>query len=109
FQAVMEDAAEKPLGDFFQQWLYQPGQPELKFSWSYDEKKHLLHLKLEQNQPGKFVFPVEFAALNAAGEVMATARFICDTRSADWVLPLPQSPARVDLDPNTRLLFRLVK
>ena len=38
------------LGAFFEQWLYNPGYPKIKASFSYDEKHKLGSLKIEQNQ-----------------------------------------------------------
>ncbi len=37
FQRVMEAASGKPLAGFFRQWLYQPGWPEYRVSWTWDE------------------------------------------------------------------------
>jgi aminopeptidase N len=62
FQSVMESASGMALGDFFHQWLEVPGQPEIRWSWAYDEFRKELSIDIEQIQSHScftFSLPVE--------------------------------------------------
>lgn len=50
FQRAMEEASGKSLRWFFDQWLYKPGYPKFRVSWSYDEAKKLVNLEVAQTQ-----------------------------------------------------------
>jgi aminopeptidase N len=56
FRQVMEKASGQDLGDFFQQWLYTPGMPELTISPSGEGK-----FTIRQQQEHLFTFPLEYA------------------------------------------------
>ena len=61
FKAVMEQASGQDLGQFFKQWLYTPGHPELAIAWKYDPIKGLVELNISQKQNTLFEFPLEIA------------------------------------------------
>ena len=52
FANVMERAAARPLGWFFDQWLLQPGYPKLAVTWSYANGE--LALEVAQTQPAEW-------------------------------------------------------
>lgn len=68
FHEVMEDVSGKNLERFFYQWLYVPGQPELKISNSKGKKKGEIEVTIEQKQDSLFDFNLELLIKNSAAE-----------------------------------------
>jgi aminopeptidase N len=50
FRLVMEEHTGRSLGQFFDQWFYTAGYPDLKVSFDYDEKKKHGTFTIEQRQ-----------------------------------------------------------
>jgi aminopeptidase N len=50
FRRVMEEVSGEPLEQFFNQWLFRPGVPELEISTSWDAEKRELTVACEQKQ-----------------------------------------------------------
>ncbi len=55
----MEKVSNKDLGQFFNQWLYVPGQPDLKITTKPSERKGFTDLIIEQTQDYLFSFDIE--------------------------------------------------
>ena len=103
FQRVMEAASGMDLSRFFQQWLYQPGYPELAVEWS--QEGGLLELDVRQLQPGPaFDFPLD---IKAEGPDGAELKWTVDINRSKKAVSLPCNfePKRIWLDPDTWLLF----
>jgi aminopeptidase N len=103
FQRVMESFSGKSLQRFFRQWLYQPGWPEYRVTWSWDERAGEAVVRFDQTQAaGLFDMPVEIAfdmgerrelRLVRVGEKEETVR-----------VTLPKRPAALRIDPDGWLL-----
>ena len=103
FQRVMELVSGQDLSAFFQQWLYQAGQPQLSVEWSYENGK--LDLAISQLQEGiPFVFPLELEARGAIGQSQRWAIELSGS-SLQTSLACPFPPQELTLDPDTWLLF----
>ncbi len=50
FRTVMEEAAGRELGWFFDQWLRAPGYPVLAIDWSWDDDASQVEIVIEQVQ-----------------------------------------------------------
>ncbi|MCU0460710.1 MAG: M1 family metallopeptidase [Bacteroidales bacterium] len=59
FRVVMEEVSGKDLKQFFHQWLYIPGQPELNISLGAGKKKGTSDLIIEQRQDYLFSFSID--------------------------------------------------
>lgn len=101
---VMEEASEKDLDFFFQQWAYHPGQPHLVGSWAGEAEKGLLHVELEQRQPTPFNVPLELGITTRSGERMVERVRINEPRHT-FEIEVGEAVRLVDLDPRTKLLF----
>ncbi len=109
FQRVMERVSGTGLAWFFDQWLRQPGYPQLDVRWDSDTPGHA-QLRVRQVQPddwGRFRLPrvpVEFVA---GGEVIARRTLALDPRYAEQVagFTLPAVPDEVRIDPEGTLLL----
>ncbi|MBD2702115.1 DUF3458 domain-containing protein [Spirosoma sp. BT702] len=111
-QAVMESASGKKLGQFFQQWLYQPGYPEIVWGTSYDEAKKALVIDIRQAQRtgAFFAIPLTFSIRDARGrELSRTARLNMTEQNQTFTVPMATKPAAVAIDPDNTVLMRAVQ
>ena len=111
-QAVMESVSGKKLGQFFQQWLHQPGYPEIVWGSSYDAAKKALVIDVRQAQRSGslFVVPLTFSIRGANGrETSRTARLTMTQQNQTFTVPLATRPAAVVIDPDNTVLMRSVE
>lgn len=67
FQDIMQKVYKKDLSSFFKQWLYMPGQPELKITTKSGKKTGTTDLIIEQTQDSLFSFDIELQISNPEG------------------------------------------
>ena len=111
-QAVMENVSGKKLGQFFQQWLYQPGYPELVWGTSYDAAKRALIIDVRQAQRtgAFFVLPLTFSLRDASGrEMTRVVKLTMNEKNQTFTIPLSTKPASVVIDPDNTVLMRAVQ
>lgn len=111
-QAVMESVSGKKLDMFFQQWLYQPGYPEVVWGTSYDAAKKALVIDVRQAQRNDtfFSIPLTFSIRDARGrEVSRTARLTMTELNQTFTVPLATKPAQIVIDPDNSVLMRAVQ
>lgn len=102
FQKVMEDVSGENLNDFFQQWIFTKGYPELKWNWSY--KKGEIKITLEQIQDYHlFSFPLEIE-IQKDGKSMISSVQVNNEKSS-FEIKVESRPSFVKLDPNLWLMF----
>lgn len=105
FQTVMEQVSGKDLTNFFQQWLYQAGYPNLAVQWKYDRAMKNLKLHVEQLQTqAQFNFPLDIGVQTLDGR-MELHTLKIDNRLHDFNIPLQFEPKTLSLDPMVKLLF----
>ncbi|HEX6511540.1 MAG TPA: M1 family aminopeptidase, partial [Chloroflexota bacterium] len=56
-QRAVEDVTGRNLEGFFQQWVFSPGHPQLKVSYSWDRKARLASVSVKQTQDTKHGTP----------------------------------------------------
>ena len=108
-QAVMESISGKKLGQFFQQWLLQPGYPDIIWGSHYDAAKKTLVIDVRQAQRtgAFFVVPLTFSVRGANGrELTRTARLTMNEQAQTFIVPLATKPASVMIDPDNTVLMR---
>lgn len=111
-QTVMETVSGKKLGQFFQQWLHQPGYPEIVWGSSYDAAKKALVIDVRQAQRSGafFVVPLTFSIRGANGrETSRTARLTMTEQTQTFTVPVATKPASVVIDPDNTVLMRSVE
>ncbi len=70
--AVMEQTSGRKLGTFFQQWLTQPGYPEVVWGSNYDAGKQTVVIDVRQAQrTGFFTLLLVFSFRDASGREIA--------------------------------------
>jgi aminopeptidase N len=100
-KAVFEEASGQDLDQFFQQWVYQAGQPDLLVNWEY---KDGLQLLVYQQQEEHFEFPLEIEIVYQDGSTQREILEVNRSKQA-FTLKVKQQPAKIILDPDTWLLF----
>jgi len=95
---VMEQASGQNLEQFFKQWLYTPGHPQLGIAWKYNAAKSVVELNIEQKQNTLFEFPLEVAIDNKLYAVNIK------DKSTIVQFPVAMQPVTVNIDPGVNLL-----
>jgi aminopeptidase N len=105
-QSAIEGASNQQLGWFFDQWLRQPGFPEVTATWSYDAQRHEAVVDLKQGARfGAFRIPLVVAAVDAASaEHRVTVELPADLADHSVSIPSPTPPSSIVLDPDISLL-----
>ncbi|MEK6769393.1 MAG: M1 family metallopeptidase [Gemmatimonadota bacterium] len=108
FRRVMERAAGGSLDWFFQQWLHQPGYPQLDIRWVNDSTSRQVVLHVRQAQPaawGRFRLAVPIRFVGVEGIAWRTLNL--DPRYQDQVasFTVDRMPAAILIDPSGTLLL----
>ena len=104
FRKTMEEVSGENLEDFFQQWLFTKGYPEVQWSWSY--KKGEISVDIEQTQDHHiFEFPLEIAIKK--GNKTITKTILIDQEKSHFEIKTKSKPETLILDPNLWLLFEV--
>ncbi|MBZ5496584.1 MAG: M1 family peptidase [Acidobacteriia bacterium] len=109
FQGVMEEVSGRKLGDFFRQWVYTPGQPALKGTWSY--AGGILTVEILQAHAGELVYKtaLDIGIVTERNAAPAIQTVQLEQRDQTFTIKLDKEPADVALDPNVWLLMQLVE
>lgn len=98
-QKIFENVSGQNLNDFFKQWLYTTGQPELQVKWKYNSGKKGLSINVVQLQTTPFKFPLE---INVGDK--KTVLNISE-RNTSTEVAVDKAPQVITLDPDVKLLF----
>ena len=106
FQRVMEEVSGKPLQAFFRQWVYTPGQPVIKGSWTY--AAGVLTVELHQAQATDTVYAtaIDIGIVTDRGAAPKVEVVQLVQRDQTFTISLDKEPLDVVLDPNTWLLMQ---
>jgi len=97
-QKIMEQASGQNLAQFFKQWLYTPGHPDLRISWKYDAAKGMVNVSVTQKQDYLYTIPLE---LSIDGQ-LHTINFNGKASMAGF--KVKGKPSKIEVDPNVNLL-----
>lgn len=98
FEKVMERSSGKDLHTFFKQWLYTPGHPNVKVSWTWNAEKKAMRVTFVQTQDQLFDFPLEYSIEGKKYKVNITQK------ETSVSLPLDVKPVDVVMDPDVNVL-----
>jgi aminopeptidase N len=107
FQRVMEEVSGISLLEFFSQWFYQSGFPQFKYSWKWNEPTKEMQCTITQLQDQLFTFPLEIALFDAKQQQYELLTLSVRDRNSSFSRKVKEKPARIQLDPNTHLLFEI--
>lgn len=102
FQKIMEEVSGKDLNEFFKQWLYVKGYPELKWGWKYKNGKLIISIKQLQKHH-MFNFPVEFGIVTKDSIRIETVQI--GEKNSKFEFELRNRPDKLEIDPEVWLLF----
>lgn len=97
---VFEDVCGQDLKDFFSQWIYTAGQPDLSIEWAYNKRKKQITFTVTQQQEHLFTFPL---TLKLNGNTTQTINVSEKVTTASY--SLDEAPTSIVADPDTDLLF----
>jgi aminopeptidase N len=105
FRRVMEETSGVDLAWFFQEWLHQPGWPQLDGGWRYDAAAKQIVIDLNQVQGGNaYRMPID-VGVAFDGQPPRTERIQVNNRQNRITIASDREPASVTLDPNTWMLM----
>jgi aminopeptidase N len=109
FRLAMEEATDRDLRGFFEQWLHRGGALELQVSWDWRASESILALSIDQVQPNGLPYrtPLEIQVADSSGATETLAVEI-EELSQDFELELELEPASLVVDPGLKLLSRSV-
>jgi aminopeptidase N len=97
-QKIMEQAGGKDLKQFFQQWVYTPGHPDLGITWKYDAAKGMVELIVTQKQDYLYEAPLEVSVDKQLHTISLKDRIT----TAGF--KVAAKPTDIKADPNVNLL-----
>ncbi|HEU5167634.1 MAG TPA: M1 family metallopeptidase [Chitinophagaceae bacterium] len=103
-QKVFEEVSGKNLNQFFDQWLYTAGQPDLDITWQYDAIGKFVNVDVKQQQKNAFNFPLSLK-INSSGTGKKEKIFVKEA-AASFKIKVDQKPTAIILDPDTELLMK---
>ena len=103
-QKIFEEISGKNLNQFFDQWLYTPGQPELDITWKYDVAGKFIKVDIKQLQRKPFSFPLSLK-INSPGDSKKEKIYIKSELSS-FKIKADKKPTSLIIDPNTELLMK---
>jgi aminopeptidase N len=107
FQRAMEDEHGQPLEWFFEPWLYRPGYPVFRTSWSWNEGTRRATVALTQAQDlawPLYRLPVELE-FQLDGGVHRVTQWV-EGREWSTEIAVPGRPTAMRVDPDGWLLMR---
>jgi len=104
-QKVFEEVSGNKLSQFFKQWLYTTGQPDLSIQWNYNSQSKEVIVTINQQQSAEFNFPLEISLKYALGKSEIQKVYI-DKKSKIFTFKTNEKPASVIVDPDTELLMQ---
>lgn len=102
FRAVMEEVSGKDLKSFFQQWIYQPGHPQLEVTWRYESALKQVVVTVLQKQAGTFEFPLDLMIRTGSDR---TEKLNVTAKKQEFRVSCEKKPVGIELDPEVWLLF----
>ena len=103
FQQTMEEVSGENLSNFFQQWIFTKGYPELKWDWKYKKGKIIINLSQTQDHH-IFDFPLEIDIQKDGKSTLSTIQVI--QKNSSFKIEVDSRPEKVVIDPNLWLLFQ---
>lgn len=106
FRLVMEAAAGRELGWFFDQWLRRGGWLTVEGTWTYERARQTVVVTLSQKSTigATFRLPIQVALHDDGGTARVVSLDLAEPTGV-FTIPAPAEPKRVELDPGTFVLM----
>jgi aminopeptidase N len=99
FRKALESVSGVSLSTFFRQWLYQPGWPELRVLWRWDDAAREVELSVGQAQDTG-LFSVVPTIVLEVGDRKEIRRFRVSEKSHLFRIPMQEKPLSIKVDPD---------
>jgi aminopeptidase N len=103
-QKVFEEVAGKDLKYFFLQWLYTPGQPNLKITWKNIPEEKKAEITVTQLQAEPFRFPLDLYLITGLRN-NESKRITITQKTETFHVPLKSPLLQLDVDYSISLLY----
>jgi aminopeptidase N len=108
--AVVEELSGRSFDQFFDQWVYHAGIPDLAVDYAWDEGRKLAKITVRQTQPLNesvllFRSPLTIRFKSKAGSL--DREITLKGKTEDYYFSLPQAPEIVRIDPNLAVLAKV--
>jgi aminopeptidase N len=103
-QKVFEEVSGVDLKQFFDQWLYTTGQPDVEITWKHDVADKSLMLEVKQLQKNVFKFPLTFKINTSSGS--KKEKVFVDQAITSLKIKQGDKPLSIIVDPDTELLIK---
>jgi len=104
FQKVMEEVSGQDLATFFQQWIYEPGIPELEVVWSQEGEQVVV--SITQQAATSHQLDLLIHAEDKSGQQLGAVLLPLGPGKTQATFPVTGKVTRLQLDPRTQLLFK---
>lgn len=107
---AIEATTGRDMSQFFDQWIYHGGHPELSVTTEYNDDHGMLTLEIEQTQTVDDVTPLFRVPLEiewVRGQGRGRVTFEVTDENATFYLPLEEKPDYVLIDPDGWLLAEI--
>jgi aminopeptidase N len=114
-QSAMEDASGQDLDWFFNEWVYSTGFPDLRIKSSYDPRKKMVMLDIQQMQKpsadsvAAFTFPVEIQVLPARKGAPVSQTIKITQARQTFQIPVSFVPKKILFDKDEKIMLKTVK
>jgi aminopeptidase N len=110
-QQALEDVSGLSFDQFFDQWVYHGGHPELAVDYGWDADTKMARLSVRQTQAVspqvplfRLPLPVRFAL---PGGAVKEVNLDVSAASEDFYVSLPAAPEMIRIDPNYTVLAKV--
>ena len=100
--AALEEDSGMKLQAFFDQWVYKPGHPGLKYDWQYDRtgKQVKLHISQKRDRSdGTPIYVIDLPVSLLGGGHSTQTTIALNKVEQDFTLPCADAPVSLLLDP----------
>ncbi|MDP5120466.1 MAG: M1 family metallopeptidase [Spirosomaceae bacterium] len=106
FRNAMEAASGKDLKRFFNQWLYQPINPNIEGVWEFNSEGKKLQVTLNQIQEGGIIFelPIEIGYYEMGSSDLKVLKTTMSEKQKVVLFNVETVPEKVVIDPRNVLL-----
>lgn len=103
---ILEEVSDSDLKNFFYQWLYIPGQPDLKIKRRKGKTKGTIDITVKQTQNYLFSFNIDFSVKDSRGTRIENV----SVKDRETIFNIQaDEDAEIKSDPDIKLLFRNIR
>ena len=110
FNRVIEELSGRGFDQFFDQWVYRGGQPELDIAYTWDARTKLARISVRQTQrlsDDVMLFKVPLTVRFKTKSGVEDRELLVSQTAEDFYFSLSEAPTGVRIDPEFSVLARI--